>query len=63
MNRASINKGWGFTQAGETSDVNIPHNWNGLNGQNGGNNYYRGKCIYEKTLLIENDPKKILYFK
>lgn len=61
MNRVSINQSWAFTQAGTASEVNIPHTWNGLDGQNGGNNYYRGNCIYEKTLFIESDPQKILY--
>ena len=30
--------------------VNLPHTWNAIDGQDGGNDYYRGKCYYAKTL-------------
>lgn len=30
--------------------VNLPHTWNGTDGQDGGNDYYRGKCCYVKLL-------------
>lgn len=30
--------------------VSIPHTWNALDGQDGGNNYYRGEGWYRKTL-------------
>ena len=29
--------------------VNLPHTWNAKDGQDGGNDYYRGTCHYEKT--------------
>ena len=61
MNRVDINQGWQFTQAGESSEVNIPHTWNGLDGQNGGNNYYRGKCIYKKSIDITADDSQIVH--
>ena len=32
-----------------TESVNVPHTWNNLDGQDGGNDYWRGTCIYEKT--------------
>lgn len=32
--------------------VNLPHTWNAIDGQDGGNDYYRGTCCYEKTLEI-----------
>lgn len=31
--------------------VEIPHTWNGEDGQDGGNDYFRGKCFYAKELL------------
>ena len=31
-------------------DVTIPHTWNALDGQDGGNNYYRGESWYRKVL-------------
>lgn len=36
-----------FTAKGEK--VNIPHTWNAIDGQDGGNDYYRGTCWYGKT--------------
>lgn len=29
-------------------EVVIPHTWNALDGQDGGNDYYRGECLYKK---------------
>jgi beta-galactosidase len=36
-----------FSVPGE--NVNIPHTWNAIDGQDGGNDYYRGTCWYGKT--------------
>ena len=37
--------------------VNLPHTWNAKDGQDGGNDYYRGTCHYEKTFeKPEFDP-------
>ncbi|MBR5597990.1 MAG: glycoside hydrolase family 2 protein [Lachnospiraceae bacterium] len=33
--------------------VNVPHTWNGKDGQDGGNDYYRGTCYYTKKLNKE----------
>ena len=30
--------------------INLPHTWNGTDGQDGGNDYYRGTCYYSKKL-------------
>ena len=47
-----INNNWMFYyREHEPVVVNIPHTWNNLDGQDGGNDYYRGKGIYQKTLL------------
>lgn len=39
--------------------INIPHTWNAIDGQDGGNDYFRGSCVYFKTFtksaLPEND--------
>ena len=32
--------------------VNLPHTWNGTDGQDGGNDYYRGTCYYVKQLSL-----------
>lgn len=36
------NDGWLFTGKGETAPVTLPHTWNAEDGQDGGNDYYRG---------------------
>lgn len=54
-----INENWKFIKdaanaeeaqhaAGE--NVQIPHTWNAVDGQDGGNDYYRGTCWYVKNL-------------
>lgn len=40
-------KGWEFTGPdGTTTTVDLPHTWNARDGQDGGNDYWRGTCIY-----------------
>ena len=42
-----IMKGWEFTGPdGTTTTVGLPHTWNARDGQDGGNDYWRGTCIY-----------------
>lgn len=42
---------WMFTHPNEKKRlVNLPHTWNALDGQDGGNDYFRGSCVYEKEL-------------
>lgn len=42
-----IMKGWDFTGPdGTTTTVDLPHTWNARDGQDGGNDYWRGTCIY-----------------
>ena len=44
-----LNGGWSFTyHDGSTQQVDIPHTWNATDGQDGGNDYWRGTCTYEK---------------
>ena len=41
---------WRFTDmGGSTQEVALPHTWNAIDGQDGGNDYRRGTCVYEKT--------------
>ena len=58
----NINKGWGFSKElseapvsmPETIEtVDLPHSWNATDGQDGGNDYYRGTCYYVKELARE----------
>ncbi len=44
-----INQSWRFTGPDkEVRDVNVPHTWNAVDGQDGGNDYWRGSCLYTK---------------
>ena len=41
-------KNWQFTGPdGKTAAVDLPHTWNNIDGQDGGNDYWRGICIYK----------------
>ena len=43
-------QGWSFTgRDGMRQAISLPHTWNGKDGQDGGNDYYRGTCIYDNT--------------
>ena len=45
--------GWQFTGLdGQTTTVSIPHTWNNIDGQDGGNDYKRGSCRYETTFPL-----------
>ena len=44
-------EGWTFHKPGEKArPVALPHTWNALDGQDGGNDYYRGTCRYERRI-------------
>ena len=53
-----LNENWTFYgPKGSTEQVNVPHTWNGKDGQDGGNDYWRGTCVYEKAFpRPEFDP-------
>lgn len=43
-----FNDNWEFIKEGEFLKIELPHTWNELDGQDGGNDYYRGSCLYKK---------------
>ena len=45
---------------GET--VSLPHTWNATDGQDGGNDYFRGACLYKKTLRRADLPAADRYY-
>ena len=54
-NIVNINRKWAFAKGvntvpaeipAEWNWVNLPHTWNAIDGQDGGNDYYRGTCCY-----------------
>ena len=66
----NINKGWSFVKKDlivakvlneKATKVNLPHTWNNLDGQDGGNDYYRGTCWYYKRLgkLVANKDEVV----
>ena len=67
-NVININKDWLFVK--DNSDIanvngqkiDIPHSWNAIDGQDGGNDYFRGACTYSKTLNKSDLPVADLYY-
>ena len=60
-----FNGGWQFTQDGVTKAVTLPHTWNAVDGQDGGNDYWRGTAVYEKTFswpALEPGGRAVLEF-
>ena len=64
-NIININNGWFFLKAtsetpkvvaADAEVVNLPHTWNALDGQDGGNDYFRGSCCYVKTIQKNELP-------
>ena len=45
-----FNENWTFNKPGETAAaVSLPHTWNNVDGQDGGNDYWRGTATYSKA--------------
>ena len=70
-NILSLNAAWAFqkdcAQAPETlcadwKIVNVPHSWNAVDGQDGGADYFRGKCCYAKELVKADLPAADKYY-
>ena len=67
-NIINLNKNWLFTK--NTTDVtlrdgisvDLPHTWNAEDGFDGGNDYFRGSCLYVKTLNKAELPEADLYY-
>ena len=67
----NFNTAWAFTKEAESApismpegweQVNLPHSWNNVDGQDGGNDYHRGTCYYAKAFQLEDLPKTDRYF-
>ena len=67
-NILNINNGWLFVKnttdisAREGVEVNLPHSWNAEDGFDGGNDYFRGSCLYTKTLVKSELPAADHYY-
>ena len=57
------NKQWLFSKTKSNWDmIDLPHTWNGTDGQDGGNDYHRGTCYYKKSLSKAEIPSgKLIY--
>ena len=64
----NLNSTWNFTKDApevenrQFEEINLPHSWNAIDGQDGGNDYYRGTAYYEKSLLKADFPKADRYY-
>ena len=65
----NINKDWTFLKGAEDSEntfekeiVSLPHTWNALDGQDGGADYYRGVCYYDKSISLSELPVADEYY-
>ena len=66
----NFNAKWAFTKMASAVPetlpmnwdwVNLPHSWNAIDGQDGGNDYYRGTCYYAKNLDKMDLPEADYY--
>lgn len=62
----NINEGWSFylDRDGKESNhlVDLPHTWNNIDGQDGGQDYYRGKGVYTKTFYQPASIEGLNYY-
>ena len=50
----TINDGWSFTGPDRTTkEISIPHTWNNIDGQDGGNDYKRCEGTYMTCIATE----------
>ena len=67
-NIINLNNEWLFVKgtsdisASEGVNVNLPHTWNNEDGYDGGNDYFRGACLYKKVLNKNDLPNADLYY-
>ena len=67
----NFNAKWAFTKQCSAvpaelpmdwDQVNLPHCWNAVDGQDGGNDYHRGTCLYAKSFSRASLPESALYY-
>ena len=66
----NFNNHWFFTKekelptkiSEEYEEVTLPHTWNALDGQDGGNDYHRGTCHYLKKFTKDELPVNDEYY-
>ena len=59
----NLNEGWMFSKVNSAWEmVDFPHTWNGYDGQDGGDDYFRGTCMYSKPVRRALLPKADRYY-
>ena len=65
----NFNKDWLFWKnmsdiniQNDGENINLPHTWNAIDGQDGGNDYFRGTCLYKKTFKLSDLPVSKRYY-
>ena len=67
----NVNEKWAFSKEASAVPeamperwywVTLPHTWNGIDGQDGGADYYRGTCYYAKEIEKAELPEASRYF-
>ena len=64
----NINSDWLFVKnttdisVNDGESISLPHTWNATDGQDGGNDYFRGSCLYKKTIRKADLPAADLYY-
>ena len=67
----NINRDWYFLKGlsqppiyipEEALAVELPHTYNGIDGQDGGNDYYRGPCVYMRNVSLSELPPADEYY-
>ena len=67
-NIVNLNENWLFAKnsteinLSEGVKVDLPHTWNAEDGFDGGNDYFRGSCVYLKKLDKADLPEADLYY-
>lgn len=59
----TLTDGWRFGKSRDAmiENVTLPHTWNAVDGQDGGNDYYRGTCWYMRELTEEETAGERLF--
>ena len=67
----NFNANWAFSKEATSlpaeipsnwESINLPHSWNAIDGQDGGNDYFRGTAYYAKQLNKQELPAADLYY-
>lgn len=65
----NFNRSWSFFKGTNDPEVreggqvlDLPHTWNATDGQDGGNDYFRGSCTYTRSFALSELPEGELHY-